>query len=208
MAHGQHYNEHPNYYYHPSSAPVAAPPYYYVQASVHQHNAANSSYWFGNDSVGGWGQRYFFTFYTEGGERRPWAILEASVFAVVFLVSVLANVSIAAAVLRYREMRTVTNCFLLNLAAADLVFAMGSPLVAAARLTEDWPLGDTACRLLPYSQVRLPQGRGQAFGPVLGGGLKPRPGPSCIPSPGRVQTLRGRETNLPILSIREARGGA
>lgn len=154
MAHGQHYSEHPGYYY-PSSAPAAAP-YYYVQASVpasvHQHNAANSSYWFGNDSVGGWGQRFFFTFYTEGGERRPWAILEASVFAVVFLVSVVANVSIAAAVLRYREMRTVTNCFLLNLAAADLVFAMGSPLVAAARLTEDWPLGDTACRLLPYSQ--------------------------------------------------------
>lgn len=119
----------------------------------HPLNAANSSYWFGNDSEFGWGERYFFTFYTEGGDRRPWAILEASVFAVIFLVSVVANVSIAAAVLRYREMRTVTNCFLLNLAAADLVFALGSPLVAVARLTPEWPLGDTACRLLPYSQV-------------------------------------------------------
>ncbi|KAE8745415.1 Orphan Neuropeptide Receptor 2 [Frankliniella occidentalis] len=151
----------PDPYYYPSVLPGERPPpapgliaehaHYYTHP-YHPYNPANSSYWFGNDTTGGWGPRFFYTFYTEGGDRRPWDILEASVFAVVFLVSVLANVSIAAAVLRYREMRTVTNCFLLNLAAADLVFALGSPLVAAARVTDEWPLGSTACRLLPYSQ--------------------------------------------------------
>lgn len=137
-----------NYYYPPPPQPPGPHPHPHPSAT-----AASSSYLFGNDSEGGWGPRFFYTFYTEGGERRVWAILEASVFAVIFLMSVVANVSIAAAVLRYREMRTVTNCFLLNLAVADLVFALGSPLVAAARLTPDWPLGDTACRLLPYTQV-------------------------------------------------------
>lgn len=141
-----------NYYYPPPQSPQGqalppSPPYHLML------NAANSSYLFGNDSAGGWGPRFFYTFYTEGGDRRVWAILEASVFAVIFLMSVVANVSIAAAVLRYREMRTVTNCFLLNLAVADLVFALGSPLVALARLVPEWPLGDTACRVLPYTQV-------------------------------------------------------
>jgi len=81
--------------------------------------------------------------------------VEVTLFAITFFVSVMANASIAGVVLRYREMRSVTNCFLLNLAAADLVFAMGIPLVAAARITHDWQLGDIACRLLPYSQVSV-----------------------------------------------------
>lgn len=50
-------------------------------------------------------------------------------------------------------MRTVTNCFLLNLAAADLVFALGVPAVAFTRISQDWRLGNIFCKILPYSQV-------------------------------------------------------
>ncbi|XP_069689928.1 free fatty acid receptor 4-like [Periplaneta americana] len=114
---------------------------------------ANSSYVFGNDTLGGWGMRYFFSFYSEfGGGRTVAAGVEVGILMLTFLISVVANASIAAAVLRYREMRTVTNCFLLNLAAADLVFALGIPAVAATRLTQEWALGDITCRILPYSQ--------------------------------------------------------
>jgi hypothetical protein len=116
--------------------------------------SANSSYVYGNDTNGGWGLRSFFTFYSQFGAGRTVAAgVEVGILMLTFLVSLVANGSIALAVLRYREMRTVTNCFLLNLAAADLVFALGIPAVAATRLTEEWALGDTTCRILPYSQV-------------------------------------------------------
>lgn len=114
----------------------------------------NASYAWGNDSDGGWGPRFFFTFYSQLGHRRGAATVEAAALLATLLLSLVANVSIALAVLRFREMRTVTNCFLLNLAAADLVFAAGIPAVAAARLTAGWgwPMGPGVCRLLPYSQ--------------------------------------------------------
>lgn len=112
-----------------------------------------SSYVLGNDTERGWGLRYFFTFYSEPASRSTAAHLEVVLLLVTFVFSVVANLSIAAAVLRYREMRTVTNCFLLNLAVADLLFATGIPLVALARVLPRWQLGDLTCRLLPYSQV-------------------------------------------------------
>lgn len=118
----------------------------------------NSSYVLGNDTIGGWGLRFFFTFYSQfGSGRTVTAGVEVGILLLTFLASVVANGSIAAAVLRYREMRTVTNCFLLNLAAADFVFALGIPAVATTRLTEEWVLGDVICRILPYSQVSRSQ---------------------------------------------------
>lgn len=113
----------------------------------------NTSYLMGNDTVCGWGPRYFFTFYSEFGDEKTESAIEVTVFMVIFAVSVVANVSIAWAVLRYREMRTVTNCFLLNLTVADLLFAGTTPALAYVRLMPDWPFGDFVCRLLPYSQV-------------------------------------------------------
>ena len=128
---------------------------YVMSDTMVTHTGANSSYVYGNDTNGGWGLRSFFTFYSQFGSGRTVAAgVEVGILMLPFLASVVANGSIAAAVLRYREMRTVTNCFLLNLAAADLVFALGIPAVAATRLTQDWALGDASCRILPYSQVK------------------------------------------------------
>lgn len=113
----------------------------------------NSSYVFGNDHISGWGPRYFYTFYSEFGQRRGASEAEVTALSLTFLLSVVLNITIACTVLRYREMRTVTNCFLLNLSAADLVFALGIPVVAVTRITQNWILGDVICRILPYSQV-------------------------------------------------------
>lgn len=120
--------------------------------------SVNTSYVFGNDVIGGWGHRYFYTFYSEFGSRRNASYAEVAILSITFLLSVILNVSIACAVLRYREMRTVTNCFLLNLAAADLVFALGIPVVAVTRVTQEWILGDMTCRILPYTQVSANKG--------------------------------------------------
>lgn len=51
-------------------------------------------------------------------------------------------------------MRTVTNCFVLNLAAADLLFAITIPTVAYTRIVAVWKLGNIACKIIPYIQVR------------------------------------------------------
>ncbi|XP_003423809.1 free fatty acid receptor 4 isoform X1 [Nasonia vitripennis] len=110
----------------------------------------NSSYVMGDDED--WGRRYFFTYYSEFGDRRGASGIEVLVLAVSFVVAVGANLGIAACVLRYREMRTPTNLCLVNLAAADLLFALGVPAVAYTRLTQSWRLGEAVCRMLPYSQ--------------------------------------------------------
>lgn len=79
--------------------------------------------------------------------------LQVLVMALSFVLAVGANLGIGACVLRYKEMRTPTNLCLVNLAAADLLFALGVPAVAYTRLTQSWRLGEAVCRMLPYSQV-------------------------------------------------------
>ncbi|XP_018576223.1 somatostatin receptor type 5-like [Anoplophora glabripennis] len=113
----------------------------------------NSSYVYGVDNESGWGDRYFFTYYSEFDGKSPlFAAIEVSIFAFIFVVSVVANASIVVCVFRYPDMRTVTNCFVLNLAAADLLFALTIPAVAYTRIVVSWQLGDVTCRIIPYIQ--------------------------------------------------------
>ncbi|XP_034937592.1 free fatty acid receptor 4-like [Chelonus insularis] len=112
--------------------------------------AVNSSYLFGEDE--NWGAREYFTYYSQFGDRKGASAVEVIVLAVTFVAAVIANLGIAICVLRYKEMRTPTNLCLVNLAAADLIFALGVPAVAYTRLSQSWRLGDTVCKLLPYSQ--------------------------------------------------------
>ncbi|XP_017782639.1 PREDICTED: neuropeptide Y receptor type 2-like [Nicrophorus vespilloides] len=113
----------------------------------------NSSYVFGHDNVSGWGGRYFFTYFNQLGDRSTSLVaFEVAVFAIIFLVSIVTNIAIATCVFRYPDMKTVTNNFVLNLAAADLLFAFSIPAVAYSRVTPFWVLGDVACKLIPYTQ--------------------------------------------------------
>ncbi|XP_046386337.1 orexin receptor type 2-like [Ischnura elegans] len=142
---------------------------------------AASSYLFGNDTGGGWGPRFFFTFYSEfpsGGSFDSVGTataVELTALLATLAASLATNGAVVWAVLWRRRSRrrhggsvtgsggggsstprglrpSVTDAFLLNLAAADLVFALGIPLVAFTRVTKEWRLGETACRILPYSQ--------------------------------------------------------
>lgn len=54
---------------------------------------------------------------------------------------------------RFPDMRTVTNSYVLNLAAADLLFAFTIPIVAYTRVVGSWMLGDVVCKIIPYTQV-------------------------------------------------------
>lgn len=115
----------------------------------------NTSYEFGVDNISGWGERYFYTYYSEFGNRPIASVIEATILIITLILSLVANILIAYAVCRFREMRNITNYFLLNLAAADLVFAFSIPAIAYTRITQNWYLGDISCKIVPYSQVNI-----------------------------------------------------
>ncbi|KAJ3621559.1 hypothetical protein MTP99_003676 [Tenebrio molitor] len=113
----------------------------------------NSSYVFAVDNDSGWGERYFFTYFSQfDGRPTNYVAAEVTIFVLIFLVSVVANTSIVVCVVRFPDMRTVTNSFVLNLAAADLLFAFTIPAVAYTRIVSSWKLGDFACRFMSYVQ--------------------------------------------------------
>ncbi|XP_050308616.1 free fatty acid receptor 4-like [Anthonomus grandis grandis] len=114
----------------------------------------NTSYVFGYDNESGWGGRYFFTYFSEfkRPENNYYCVVELVVLGLIFIVSLFANVSIIICVSRYPEMKTVTNCFVLNLAVSDLIFAFTIPVVAYTRISQSWEFGDLTCRILPYVQ--------------------------------------------------------
>ncbi|OWR55678.1 neuropeptide receptor A33, partial [Danaus plexippus plexippus] len=71
-----------------------------------------------------------------------WFIL----FASMLLLAVIGNTLVIWIVLAHRRMRTVTNCFLVNLAVADLLMATlnGAPNFVFL-VTAHWPFGSVTC---------------------------------------------------------------
>ncbi|XP_013173847.1 PREDICTED: neuromedin-K receptor-like [Papilio xuthus] len=69
------------------------------------------------------------------------------VFAVMLLLAIIGNTLVIWIVLAHRRMRTVTNCFLVNLAVADLLMATlnGAPNFVFL-VTANWPFGSITCR--------------------------------------------------------------
>ncbi|XP_015116350.1 neuropeptide Y receptor type 2 isoform X2 [Diachasma alloeum] len=79
--------------------------------------------------------------------------LQVTVLSLIFITAIGTNVGIIVCIIHYKEMQTPTNRCLVNLAVADLLFAVGIPAVAYTRLTQSWSLGETMCKFLPYSQL-------------------------------------------------------
>lgn len=112
----------------------------------------NTSYVYGEDLREGWGERFFFTFYTEFGQRQFEMSAEVCLLGLIFVLSLVANVFVLVIVMIYPVLQTITNYFLLNLTAADILFCLGIPAIMYARVSSQWPLGDALCKILPYSQ--------------------------------------------------------
>lgn len=114
-------------------------------------NSLNFSYFYGVDHIYNWGNRSYFTFFSEF--NRPWnglGVIEALIYTVIFLISVVANILIIIRVLRVRQLKTVTNCFIANLALADLLFVSGCPFISVIRITGTWVLGSFLCHIIIY----------------------------------------------------------
>ncbi|KAK8383509.1 hypothetical protein O3P69_015755 [Scylla paramamosain] len=75
-------------------------------------------------------------------------------FSLIFVVGVVGNVLVVVTLLHHRNLRSLTNVFLLNLAVSDLllgVFCM--PFTLVGSLLQDFVFGALMCRLIPYMQA-------------------------------------------------------
>lgn len=76
--------------------------------------------------------------------------VEYTIFAIVFLVSVVGNILVCLVIFGTPRMRTTRNFLLVNLAVSDLTVALLCiPFDVALKITEPhWPLGAAMCNLL------------------------------------------------------------
>ncbi|XP_052770425.1 free fatty acid receptor 4-like [Mya arenaria] len=92
-----------------------------------------------------------FTFMTQLNREWPHAAeLEAGVILTVAILSMLGNAAVLYFLLKSKERKNVTNCFVINLLIADLMYVLTVPAVVTGRLTSGWLLGGAMCSLTHY----------------------------------------------------------
>lgn len=72
-------------------------------------------------------------------------------YAVVCIVGLMGNTLVIYVVLRFSNMQTVTNMYILNLAIADECYLIGIPFVIATVHIGDWIFGQAICKIYMVS---------------------------------------------------------
>ncbi|ESP05282.1 hypothetical protein LOTGIDRAFT_92705, partial [Lottia gigantea] len=76
-----------------------------------------------------------------------------TLYVPIFLLSVIGNILVLVVIVPNKQLQSVTNNFLLNLAIADLLVSVVCiPMTAAQRVYQLWIYGDILCRATPYLQ--------------------------------------------------------
>jgi len=92
------------------------------------------------------------------GETPAFKAAKLSLYAIIFLISVVGNALVCVVIARRRRMRTVTNIFVLNLAASDLaITCICIPFdIPVQENNYKWPYGGFACKILyPLQTVAM-----------------------------------------------------
>lgn len=105
---------------------------------------------FGNDTgetypCEGIEQAYIFSFSVQ--------LMYSLAYLLIFMVGVMGNLLVVVAVLGRPHMRTTTNMYILNMAAADILMCLVSvPLTPLSTFMDRWIFGEILCKFLPASQ--------------------------------------------------------
>lgn len=79
------------------------------------------------------------------------AIIEALLMITICFLGAFGNISLFIVVFSNKQFRTISNYYVLSLAAADLLVVLVSgPVTAVSMLHQRWELGETACTLLGF----------------------------------------------------------
>uniref|UniRef100_A0A8D2ZJV5 Neuropeptide Y receptor Y8b n=2 Tax=Scophthalmus maximus TaxID=52904 RepID=A0A8D2ZJV5_SCOMX len=74
-------------------------------------------------------------------------------YSAVLAVGLIGNSCLVFVITRYKEMRNVTNIFIVNLSCSDILMCIFClPLTIIYTLMDRWILGDTLCKLTPFIQ--------------------------------------------------------
>ncbi|CAH1230549.1 NPFFR2 [Branchiostoma lanceolatum] len=85
------------------------------------------------------------------GASKVEIVTEVLVLLLIFALTLVGNVALWIVVLRNRDLRKVSNYFILCLSGADiLVIALNLPFTVTAVLQAGWLLGDTFCQVLGF----------------------------------------------------------
>ncbi|MGH0139130.1 UNVERIFIED_CONTAM: hypothetical protein FKN15_068851 [Acipenser sinensis] len=75
-------------------------------------------------------------------------------YSLIILLGLVGNSLVIYMIVKYKNMRTVTNYFIANLALADLmVDSLCLPFTLVYTLLDEWKFGAVMCHLVPYSQA-------------------------------------------------------
>uniref|UniRef100_A0A3P9HBA8 G-protein coupled receptors family 1 profile domain-containing protein n=1 Tax=Oryzias latipes TaxID=8090 RepID=A0A3P9HBA8_ORYLA len=80
--------------------------------------------------------------------------VKGTVYAVIFIISILSNALLIVVVLLYENWKNVTTIFIMNLAVADLIFTTTLPFWAVYHL-HHWVFGDFLCQCMTALVDRL-----------------------------------------------------
>ena len=87
------------------------------------------------------------------GEIGPFTIFSVFVLLMFVFIGLVGNSIVIFIIIKHRDMRTVTNYFVLNLAITDITLLIICDIPTAivyALRTSSWPLGDFMCRVTGY----------------------------------------------------------
>ncbi|KAM4747262.1 neuropeptide Y receptor type 2-like [Rhinophrynus dorsalis] len=81
-------------------------------------------------------------------------VILIAAYSLIILLGLIGNSLVIYMIVKYRNMRTVTNFFIANLAVADLmVDSLCLPFTLVYTLMDEWKFGLVLCHLVPYAQA-------------------------------------------------------
>ncbi|XP_012254014.2 cholecystokinin receptor-like [Athalia rosae] len=80
--------------------------------------------------------------------------VQIPLYSLIFLAGVVGNILVILTLVQHQRMRTVTNVFLLNLAASDIMLGvLCMPFTLVGAILRDFVFGEVMCKLVPYLQA-------------------------------------------------------